>query len=333
MRLIVIALLLALALSSANALPLQGGNGNATVVLFGATKTPLDDENATQEILKVDVGLIGASNATYQLVDAHDDVYQAGRYKSLSSGKQTVYFLVPIDSLFKLINATPSVGAPININWWVTPKGSNDNMVIRYYGIADWLVNSDEQAVVVQVSVQNNGTKNLYVSPENFTLLDQWGWPYHPTLGFDAETVGPQKATSRVLLGFTGISLLSRPAALAYDYMTSERIIIDFERDYVPLSNELVYGDAKASAPTVGPQTAVSAAAQPASDQTAQNKSMSTQANETKEVKKLSIKDKLAASKARLEATRTGLDEKTPDTNETAAAPSSASNSTSSIAA
>jgi hypothetical protein len=53
-------------------------------------------------------------------------------------------------------------------------------------------------------------------------------------------------------------------------------------------------------------------------------------ANDTKEIKKLSIKDKLAASKARLAATKESLDEKTPDTNSTS---SSASNSSSSISA
>ena len=64
MKIIVLALLLALAFGTAQAAPLQGSDGNATVVLFGATRTPLADENSTQEILKVDVGLIGAENAT-----------------------------------------------------------------------------------------------------------------------------------------------------------------------------------------------------------------------------------------------------------------------------
>jgi len=69
MRLFVLALLLALVLGTAQAVPLQGSDGNATVVLFGATRTPLDDENATEEILKVDVGLVGTENATYELLD------------------------------------------------------------------------------------------------------------------------------------------------------------------------------------------------------------------------------------------------------------------------
>lgn len=335
MRLIVIALLLVLAFGMAQAVPLQGSDGNATVVLFGASRTPLDDENATHEILKVDVGLMGAENATYQLVDADNNIYPAGLYKQLSSGKQTIYFLTSNDRLFKLINVTPNGGAPIYINWWATPKGSNNNLIVRYYGITDWLINSDEQGIVVQVRVQNNGTKDLIVSPENFTLLDQWGWPYRPTLGFDPETVGPQNATTdRIKLGFTGVSLLSRPAALAYDYMMQDQIVIEFDRDYVPLSDEMVYGaNATTSAAPAEPLPTVASPVpdQTATAQSAANETVQAPAKENTTTKISSIKDKVAASRARLAATKENLDKKTPDTNETAS--SNASNSTSSISA
>lgn len=336
MRLIVITLLLAFAFGTAAAIPLQGGDESATVVLFGASRTPLEDGNTAQEILKVDVGLMGTENATYQLVDADNNIYLPGLYKPLSSGKQTVYFLTATDSLFKLINVTPEGGAPISINWWVTPKGSNENLVIRYYGITDWLVNSDEQAIVVQVRVQNNGNQNQYISPENFTLLDQWGWPYHPTLGFDPEIVGPQDATDHVLLGFTGISPVSRPAALAYDYMASNQIIIEFERDYVPLSDEVVYGaDYKASAATVEPAPVepTPVVALPTENQTAQSETEQAPANTNASTKISSIKEKVAASQARLAATRANLDQQTPDTDATASASNNTSNNSSSFSA
>jgi hypothetical protein len=320
------------------AVPLQGSDANATVVLFAASRTPLDDENSTHEILKVDVGLMGAENATYQLVDADNIIYPAGLYGPLSSGRQTIYFLTSNDRLMKLINVTPSGGKPIYINWWATPKGSNANLIVRYYGITDWLVNSDEQGIVVQVRVQNNGTRDLFVSPENFTLLDQWGWPYQPTLGFDPEVVGPQNATSdRVKLGFTGVSLQSRPAALAYDYMTPDQIIINFDRDYVPLSDELVYGsNATNGLPTAQPQSAVeppapdqTVAAQPGASEAAPD---AARENATTKIG-TSIKDKIAASKARLAATKESLDKHLPDTDANASISSNASNSTSSISA
>jgi hypothetical protein len=354
MRLIVMAILLALVIGPASAASLQGSDANATVVLFGSIRTPVADENSTLEILMVDVGLIGAKNATYQLIDQNDTVYGAGLYKPLSSGKlssgaetvkQTVYFLTEKDSLFKLINVTPDGEAPIYINWWATPKASNNRLVLRYYGIVNSQANSDEQAIVVQARVKNNGTENLYVSPENFTLLDQWGWPYRPTLGFDAENVGPNSATSeRVLIGFTGISPASRPAALAYDYGASDQIVIDFDRDYVPLSDEVVYGTAAmngtagsaASSASTSAATAVPAAAvheASTESQVATTQTTAAAASENATSKISSLKERVAAAKANLAATREDLDKKTPDANDTTNTSESALNSSSSIPA
>ena len=47
-------------------------------------------------------------------------------------------------------------------------------------------------------------------------------------------------------MGFSGISLQSRPAALVYGYYSDSPIVIDFESDYLPLSDEQVYGTAGA---------------------------------------------------------------------------------------
>jgi hypothetical protein len=307
MRLIVLALLLALAFGTAQAYPLQGSDGTAIITLFGAIRAPLDD---TSEILKVDIGLMGTKNATYELLDADDRVYKPSLYKTLTPDRQLVYFIIPKDDLFKLLTAWPSGGEAININWWATPKKSNENLVIRYYGITDWMINPDEQAVpddqaiVVQIRVQNNGTQNQVVNPEDFTLLDQWGWPYGPSAGFNPETIGPKDATERVLLGFTGISIFSKPTALAYDYNTENQIIIDFDRDYAQLPDSTVYGpNATQSTATMQPAPVslaapVLAAPAQANDQT--NQTAAAPANNTT-VDLSSLKEKLAASKARLE--------------------------------
>ncbi len=330
MKLIVLAILLALAMSLAEASPLQGGDRNMTVTLFGATRAPLADENVTGEILKVDVGLWGTENATYKLVDAKDNVYEPGLYKPLSSGKQIVYFLVPKDDLFKLITVTPTIGKPININWWATPKGSNENLVIRYYGITDWLINPDEQGIVLQLRVTNNGTKDLYVAPQNFTLLDQWGWSYSPSLGFDPVVVAPENATpTRVLIGFTGISLLSRPAALAYDYMTPNQIIIDLEKDQGQLSDVAVYGaNATKSATSALPAPIIAPTTAPlVAEKLNQTETNQTQTNNTTSTKITSLKDRIAASKARLE----GLGGEPPSGNQKSAVGSKLNSSLGSV--
>ena len=294
MRLIVMALLFALVTGVCQASVLQGGDENATLVLIGAHRMPnLADENGTTEILKVDVGLMGADNATYQLLDADNNWMEPYKYIQLSSGRQDIFFLIPSDSLFKLINVTPAGGKPIYLNWWATPKGSSNKVIVRYYGITDWQMSDYEQGIVVQVRVQNNGTESITVTPENFTLFDQWGWPYYPTAGFDSEVVAPGEAQSgRVLVGFTGVSLQSRPAALAYDYNTPDQVVIDFERDFVPLSDELVYGSAAANATAAAALPA--AAEEPASSS-------------------LSIKDQLAESRERLNATKQNLASQTSE--------------------
>jgi len=294
---------------TAGAAPLQGSDGNATVVLFGSVRTPLADENATQEILKLDVGLVNAENASYELVDQNDNAYQPGLFKTLQEKRHLVYFLVPGDDLFKLIRVTPTGGKTFNINWWATPKSENKGVVIRYYGITDWLINPDEQGIVMQVRVNNNGTKDLYLTPENFTLLDQWGWPYNPTLGFDPEVITAKNASlARVKVGFTGISLLSKPTALAFDYGTSGQILISLEKDMVALSDEKVYGTNVTPNAAVAPSVSENATSVlPSENQTqSQATSAGNETNQTASVtatKLSSLKEQIAASKARLAGT------------------------------
>ena len=333
---ILMALLLAMASETALALPLEGSNENATVVIFGSSRTPVEDENVTLEILKVDVGLMGAENASYELVDQNNLVYTPGLYRALSSGKQAVYFLTEWDSLFKLINVTPEGSDPILINWWMTPNASNERIKIRYYGITDSSINSDEQMLVLQVSVENLGGQSIYLTPFNFTLFDQWGWPYQPTLGFDAETLAPSSGTDRLLLGFTGLSPVFRPAALAFDYGTPEEMVIDFENGYVPLSDELVYGNISASDATANDTSARTkvAPAEPAvqtANQTEEAPAAEQLPASEATAKISNIKQMVAASEARLAATREGLDQVNQDSNDTSLSAEALNNSTAAL--
>jgi len=333
---IIMALLLAMASGTALGAPLQGSNDNATVVIFGSSRMPVEDENSTLEILKVDAGLMGADNASYELLDQNNTAYYPGLYRPLSSGKQTVYFLTEMDSLFKLINVTPEGSDPIYINWWMTPNSSNNRTKIRYYGITDSSVNSDEQMLVLQVSVQNLGSESIYVTPFNFTLFDQWGWPYHPAMGFDAESVAPGTGTDRLLLGFTALSPVFRASALAYDYGTPEQMVIEFEKDYVPLSDEVVYGAASSgnatgnetSAPAEKAEAAATAQTAIQAEQTEQTATAEQAPASNASARVSSIKDMVAATEARLAATRQGLDQKNQAANETANSTAALSNST-----
>jgi len=321
LRYLVLVFALMLALGLSQAYPLQGGNENVKATLFEAVRTPLQDENATEEILKLDVGLLGAENATYELVDDDNYGITPALYKTLQPGRQLLYFIIPKDDLFKLLKVAPAGGTPFHINWWATPKGINGDMIIRYYGITDWIWDSDQQAVVFELRVGNNGTSPLYLGPENFTLIDQWGWVYYPAVGFEPSAIEPQMATGRVKVGFSGISLQSRPAMLAYDYSSPNQIIIDLEKDTRPLSDTQVYGSGapQAQAAPVAPavpaattqpkspaESQSAAAPEPAAqnqdgngqqNQTAENQ---TTENQTTEKKILSLKDQINASRNRL---------------------------------
>jgi hypothetical protein len=312
----------ALALGVSQAYPLQGGDENVKATLFGVVRIPLNDQNATEEILKLDIGIIGAENATYELVDDDNLAMTPSLYKNLQPGRQMLYFIIPKDDLFKLLKVTPAGGAPFNINWWATPKGTNGDVLLRYYGITDWIWDSDQQAVVFELRIGNNGTTPFYIGPENFTLLDQWGWDYYPVVGFEPMVIEPQMATGRVKVGFSGLSILSRPSALAYDYTTPNQIIIDLEKDAGQLSDAQVYGgnasqSAPAAAATTGPTASTAASAVPsatmqtvsnsqnqsssaAENQTNESQQNGTAQNQTTSAKILSLKDQINASRERL---------------------------------
>jgi hypothetical protein len=257
MRSLALLLILAIALGPAYAYPLQGGDENVKCTLFGAHRTPLG-ENSTDEILKLDVGLEGASNASYEIVDSKDNVFVPTEYRNLQIGRQELLFQVPIDDLFKLLKVAPSEGNSFDVKWWMTPKGIEGDVTLRYYGIEDWMIDSDLQALTLEMSITNEGTAGLPIGPENFSLLDQWGWEYYPVGGFQSTILEPKMTLPRVKLGFTGLSPLSKPTILAYDCLTGNQIIIDLEKDAGPLSDTLVYGTASPQSQTVPAGDAVS---------------------------------------------------------------------------
>jgi len=266
MRWLIVALMLALTMTLTLGLTqgyaLGGGNGAVNVTLFGTYRSPLPESlqgaagNATRDVaLTVDVGLAGAYNASYVLIDSKDREYEleTSLTRELQPGRLLVGFVVPRDALFKLIKVIPNQGSstPISVNWWKTPKTSNANVILRYYGILDQRLSTDEQIVAFEVGIQNNGTQPLVLSPENFTILDQNAWEYYTLDGFSTITLAPQKAV-KVKVNFSQISPWSKPTILIYDYMTENMLGVNLERDTGPLSDEQVYGTS--GAPESQPQ-------------------------------------------------------------------------------
>jgi hypothetical protein len=296
MRSLAFAIISLLALGAAQGYPLHGGNGAVNCTLFGAMKIPLegaDQSSGSKELaLKVDVGLIGASNATFELVDDKDRIYRADKNlsRSLQPGRYLLVFVVPREALFKLFKIHPSKGKSFAINWWRTPKRMNGDVVLRYYGVVDSDADPDQQLLTFEVGIANDGTAKLPISPENFTLLDQWGWEYYTLEGFGAVELEPKKAV-KVMLRFGELSPLSRPKALVYDYLTERQIVIEMEKDLEPLPDALVYGT---NVPQPPPALSVAppSSGEGSKDGPQNNKSRSSIS---------SLKGEIAATKARLE--------------------------------
>lgn len=274
MRLIALAFALVLGFGFAQAYPLSGGTAVVNCTLFGATKIPVPgtDPNATVQnyVLKVDVGLLGTRNATFELVDSKDKVYSPDPSMSrnfepntASFIRQLLGFVVPKDALFKLFKVSPSVGDPFAIKWWKTPKKSQGDLILRYYGVVDNRMNPNEQSVTYEVGIQNNGTNTIALSPLNFTLLDQSGWEYYTMYGFSPTYLGAKNST-KVKVNFSSLSYLSKPTALAFDYLTSNQIVFDLDKDTGPLTDAQVYGTNMPSTATTATSTAAPPIAPPA---------------------------------------------------------------------
>ena len=172
--------------------------------------------------------------------------------------------------------------------------------------------------MVVQVRAENNGTQDVVFSPENFVLLDQWGWPYSATDGFDTEVIAPGKASpDRVLVGFSGISLQSRPAALVYGYYTDSPIVIDFNSDYTQLTNEKVYGTAGADNASIAQPAGQAVQALPvaplATNESAVAGAGANNTTEQKPTVASNINSSVSDTKARLAAMRERLNQQTKD--------------------
>jgi hypothetical protein len=312
MRFLTAALMLVAIVGCAQAYPLSGSNGNVKCTLFGAYEVPIPgpDPNATanEYALKVDVGLIGSINATYELVDGNDNIYHPDqtRSKALQPGRQQLVFVVPptgdtIGGGFKLLKVSPSEGQPFAINWWKTPKKILGDIILRYYGITDLQMGADEKSITFDFKITNNGTTSIPISPENFTLIDQWGWDYYTLEGFSPASLEPKKS-ARVKVIFNSLSLLSNPSKLSYDCLGSE-MSIDLDKDTGPLSDEVVYGT---KAPTVAalPAAAKTAPAPQTNVQNGTNNNVAsgnaTGTQSAADEKLMSLKDKINASKQRL---------------------------------
>jgi hypothetical protein len=120
--------------------------------------------------------------------------------------------------------------------------------------------------------------------------------------------IAPGMATGRVQIGFTGLSPLSRPAALAFD----NQKIIDLETDMAPLSDAVVYGANATSSSGTTSLAPAQSATQPSASKAEGNNATQTNVSGSlsagqKSAAGSSLNASIEASQKRLDAVRIKL--------------------------
>ncbi|MCU0637594.1 MAG: DUF4352 domain-containing protein [Methanothrix sp.] len=248
-----LALLLLIVPAISAGYPLQSSNGLVNCTIFGTFKDPgfggysSSDSNS---VLVVDASLTRLNEsdgspviADYTLTDGNDRVYKTrSEYiKELQSGRQLIGFVVPKETIAKSLTIDLSKDAyggerfiqsfPELVNI------SNDDVVLRYYGVLRSSLSSSRRTIELDVAVTNNGTGQLPLNSSNFTLKDQWGWRYEgkeydrsTKKGLQPAVLEPN-ATVRSSLVFASISPLSRPAELVYRYSDDISLTMDIDTE------------------------------------------------------------------------------------------------------
>ncbi|MBN1322962.1 MAG: hypothetical protein JW986_03050 [Methanotrichaceae archaeon] len=212
--------------------PLVGGNGVVNCTVFGAFKSilPLDHENKNV-IMNVDMGLVGLDGnpvlANYTMVDGNDRIYGAirGYCRDVQPGRRILGFVVPREAVIKTVRVEPVEGAPFTIEWPDLPEANDGDVYLRYYGAVEKGFQVEKGSVTLDVGLTNNLSYPLPISPENFSLEDQWGWRYVEATGFSPHVLGPNES-GREWITFDPISPLSRPARLEFRCATDRSLWI-----------------------------------------------------------------------------------------------------------
>lgn len=221
-------------ISASHAYPFQGSNGAVTCVVFDGYKSHYDLNTSA---LFLDVGMTRGINATFEVVDQNNKTYPVdlGRSRALQPGRFSLVFMVPRTSEAAYLTVIPEGSNPFSIAWDKPVKYTNGVANFRFYGITDWLLSNTSQTVSMDVSLSNNATEGeIIMSPENFTLVDQWGWRYFADATFSPVII-PPKSIMRKEITFASISPRSRPALLEYDFATDRSIQIPLDTSLIEI--------------------------------------------------------------------------------------------------
>lgn len=229
-ELIIAALVAAVLLGTSQAYPIQGGNGVVSSVIFDGFKNPIEDSPGNST-LSLDIGITRGINVSFELMDDQDHVYlpDVNLSSPLQPGRLLLVYIIPTNSSTVALNVTPDVGGSFLMTWDDPVKYTNGIANFRFHGLSQWQIASIGQVQSMEISLSNNGTSgDLIMSPDNFTIVDQWGWRYFADQDFEPVTLTP-KTKMRADVTFSALSPRSRPVLVQYDYSTDHSISIYLE--------------------------------------------------------------------------------------------------------
>lgn len=226
-ELIIVALAVVLLLGTSEGYPIQGSNGVVSSVIFDGFKNPIEDSPGNST-LSLDLGITRGVNVSLALMDDQDQVYypDVNLSSPLQPGRLLIVFVIPTNSSPVAMNITPDVGDPFLMMWEDPAKYTNGVANFRFHGLSQWQIASIGQILTIDISLSNNGTSgDIIMGPENFTIVDQWGWRYIADQDFDPVTLNPKTKIRRDIT-FSSLSPRSRPVLVQYDYSTDHSITI-----------------------------------------------------------------------------------------------------------
>jgi len=224
-------------MESACGLPVTGGNGELCCIVFDMFKGPLyqgGSYDADRMVLYLDAGLRWSNGSCaelprvrYVLIDGNERSYTRDPASSrpVSPGRELLAFVVPREAIPKSLVVDSGIGEVFKVDFGEPLNYTDKNVTITYYGILGSRLDYSRKVLDIDVSVRNNSTSPLKVSPENYTLVDQWGWGYRATGGFEPRTLNVNESI-RGVVRFSYLAPSSIPSMLLYNLSYGDGIIV-----------------------------------------------------------------------------------------------------------
>lgn len=222
---------------SACGLPMTGGNGALCCTVFDMFKGPLyqgGSYDVDRMVLYLDAGLRWSNGSyaeiprvRYVLIDGNDRSYtrDVASSRRISPGRELLAFAVPREAIPKSLMVDSGIGDAFKVDFGEPLNYSDENITVTYYGILGSRLDYNRKMLDIDVSIRNNSTTPIKVSPGNYTLVDQWGWGYRATDGFEPRTLNTNESI-RGVVRFSYLAPSSIPSLLLYNLSYGDGIIV-----------------------------------------------------------------------------------------------------------